>query len=89
MKKKKDDWDNGMTVARMDGNELPAYRRAIYSARPKRDKSRKANKKQKEEVTKKEERAMISGMFAAMLPRILVIFLGFFLTYLLIRLWLR
>ena len=31
---------------------------------------------------------MIGGMFAAMLPRILVVFAGFLLTYLLIRLWL-
>lgn len=37
MKKKKEDWDNGMIIAKMDGNELPSYRRAIYSGRPKRD----------------------------------------------------
>lgn len=37
MKKKEEDWDNGMTIAKMDGNELPSYRRAIYSGRPKRD----------------------------------------------------
>ncbi len=90
MKKKKDEWDNGMTVARMDGSELPQYRRAMFSGRPKRNKTEKEDvkKKQKEEYTKKEQRAMIGGMFAAMLPRILVIFAGFLLTYLLIRLWL-
>ena len=56
MKKKKDEWDNGMTVARMDGSELPQYRRAMFSGRPKRNKTEKddVKKKQKEEYTKKE-----------------------------------
>lgn len=48
MKKKKEDWDNGMTIAKMDGNELPSYRRAIYSGRPKRDKN--SAKKDNEEI---------------------------------------
>ena len=39
MRKKKEDWDNGMTIAKIDGNELPFYRRAIYSGRQKRDKN--------------------------------------------------
>lgn len=48
MKKKKEDWDNGMTIAKMDGNELPSYRRAIYSGRPKRD--RHSVKRDNEEI---------------------------------------
>lgn len=86
MKEKKESWDNGMTIAKMDGNELPSYRRAIYSGRPKRDKN--SAKKDKEEFTKKEERAMIGGMFLAMLPRLLVILAAFAITYLLILFWL-
>ena len=61
-------------------------RRAIYSGRPKRDKN--SAKKDKEEFTKKEERAMIVGMFLAMLPRLLVILAAFAITYLLILFWL-
>ena len=30
MKKKKEDWDNGMTIAKMDGNELPIGVRFIW-----------------------------------------------------------
>ena len=48
MKKKKEDWDSGMTIAKMDGNELPSYRRAIYSGRPKRDKN--SAKRDNEEI---------------------------------------
>ena len=48
MRKKKEDWDNGMTIAKMDGNELPSYRRAIYSGRSKRD--RHSAKRDNEEI---------------------------------------
>ncbi len=85
MKRKDDDWDNGMTIAPMNGDELPSYRRAAFSNREKKGK----NLKVKNDYTKKERRAMIKAMFAVMLPRLCVVLAGFALTALLIWLWLR
>lgn len=86
MKRKDDDWDNGMTIAKMDGNELPTYRKAIYSARAKRKNAQK--KDYENDYTKKEQRAILRGMFSAMLPRLFVILAGFAVAYLLILIWL-
>lgn len=58
-KDKRDDWDNGMTIAPMNGDELPKYRRAIYLNSERRPK----NKREKSDITRKEQRAMIRAMF--------------------------
>lgn len=83
-KDKRDDWDNGMTVAPMNGDELPKYRRAAFQNRE----NTPRHKRQKSDVTRKEQRAMIRAMFEVMLPRILVVLVGFGLTALIIWLWL-
>ena len=67
-----DDWDNGMTVAPMNGDELPAYCRRAYDNR-----ENKRTRRVKSDVTRKEQNAMIRAMFAVMLPRLLVVLLGF------------
>ncbi len=84
-RKKNDDWDNGMTIAPMNGDELPAYRRAAYMNREKKQKSGKV----KTEYTKKEQRAMIKAFFSVMLPRLCLVLAGFSLAALLIYLWLK
>ena len=81
--KKREDWDNGMTVAPMTGAELPAYRRGILSGR-----TRNGGKRVKSDVTKKEQRAMMKAMFQIMLPRLIVVLCGFGLVAVLIWLWL-
>ena len=68
-KDKRDDWDNGMTIAPMNGDELPKYRRAIYLNSERRPK----NKREKSDITRKEQRAMIRAMFEVMLPRVLIV----------------
>lgn len=83
-KDRQEDWDNGMTVAPMNGDELPKYRRAAFQNRENTPK----HKRQKRDVTRKEQRAMIRAMFEVMLPRILVVLVGFGLTALIIWLWL-
>ena len=83
-KDRQDDWDNGMTIAPMNGDELPKYRRMIYQNRENTPRS----KREKSDVTRKEQRAMIRAMFEVMLPRILVVLVGFGLTALIIWLWL-
>ena len=83
-KDRQDDWDNGMTVAPMNGDELPKYRRAAFQNRE----NTPRHKRQKSDVTRKEQRAMIRAMFEVMLPRLLVILVGFGLTALVIWLWL-
>lgn len=83
-KDRQDDWDNGMTVAPMNGDELPKYRRAAFQNRE----NTPRHKRQKSDVTRKEQRAMIRAMFEVMLPRLLVILVGFGLTALIIWLWL-
>lgn len=85
MAKKNDDWDNGMTIAPMNGDELPKYRRAAFTNR-----QRKIEKGRiKSDITKKEQRAMMRALFAVMLPRLCVILAGFALTAFLIWLWLK
>ena len=83
-KDRQDDWDNGMTIAPMNGDELAKYRRMIYQNRENTPRS----KREKSDVTRKEQRAMIRAMFEVMLPRILVVLVGFGLTALIIWLWL-
>lgn len=85
MAKKDNDWDNGMTVAPMNGDELPAYRRGSFSNRERRQ----VKGKVKSDYTKKEQRAMIKALFAVMLPRLAVILAGFSLTALLLWFWLK
>lgn len=64
----------------MNGDELPRYRRIFAGKRMER--------RVKTDVTKKEQWAMIRAMFAVMLPRLVVILLGFALVFGLIGLWL-
>lgn len=84
---KKDDWDNGMTVAPMNGDELPRYRRSAYLKREKRP-SKEERRKHKELYTKKERRAIIRAGFAVMLPQLLVIIVSFGIVVGLMYLWL-
>ena len=84
-KKKKDDWDDGRTIAPMTGDELPEYRRAMFANR---ENKRNLPNGGKSDLTGKERRAMIRAMFAVMLPRLLVVLLGFGLTALILCLWL-
>lgn len=80
-KDKREDWDNGMTVAPMGETKRGFTHRADDG---------KNTRKQVggEEYTKKEQKAMIGGMFLAMLPRLLAVLAGFGLAILLIVLWL-
>lgn len=80
-KAEKDDWDDGRVIAPM-GECAPTF-----GGVP--DKTRELRKNVKVKTSKKERRAMTKGMFAVMLPRLLVILLGFGLTYLLLFLWFR
>ena len=82
-KDKKDEWDDGRVIAPMNGDELPAYRRAAYTGRP-----NKRNKAPSVDLSKKEKRALMRGMFLAMLPRLLVILGSFAIVMLLLMLWL-
>lgn len=84
----KDDWDTGVVIAKMNGDELPKYRRMAYLNRAKRP-SKTERMQEKHKYTKKEQRAMIRAGFAAMLPRLLVIIIGFGLAALLVWIWLR
>ena len=87
-KKHKDDWDTGIVVAPMNGDELPKYRRAAYLNRAKRP-SKEERLKHKNMYTRKERRAIVRAGFLAMLPRLLVILAGFGVAVALIYLWLR
>lgn len=78
-----DDWDNGMTVAPMNGDELPKYRRNAFDNR-----ENKRTRRVKSDITRKEQNAMIRAMFAVMLPRLLVVLLGFGFVGVLLWLWL-
>ena len=84
-KKKQDDWDDGRTIAPMTGDELPGYRRALFTGR---ENKRTVKAAGKNDISRKERRAMIRAMFAVMLPRFLVIIAAFGVTALLIWLWL-
>ncbi|MDE6303104.1 MAG: hypothetical protein K2M36_05920 [Clostridia bacterium] len=87
-KKKKDDWDPGITIAPMNGDELPKFRRMAYLNRAKRP-SKEERQKLKNMYTKKEKRAIIRGGFLSMLPMFLVCIIGFGVTIAIIYLWLR
>lgn len=60
----------------------------VGPSRPKNDESSKLRKNVKVEVTRKEQKAMTRGMFAALLPRILCSLLGFAAAVVLMYLWL-
>lgn len=77
-KRKKDDWDDGRTIAPMDGVNQMYHRER-----------RKQKGSAEIEVSKKERRAMIRAMFAVMLPRVLTVLLSFAAVFLLIFLWLK
>ena len=81
--KKQPDWDDGRVIAPMNGDELPQYRRAAFSNRPS-----KANNQSEVDLTKKEKRALMRGLFLAMLPRLLVVLASFAIVALLLFLWL-
>lgn len=85
-RKEKDEWDDGRTIAPMTGDELPSYRRAIFSDR---ENKRVVRNKEKNDISGKERRAMIRAMFAVMLPRFLVVLAAFGIVALLLYLWLR
>ncbi|MDE7373285.1 MAG: hypothetical protein K2N18_04400 [Clostridia bacterium] len=85
--KKKDDWDTGITVAPMNGDELPKYRRMAYLNRAKRP-SKEERLKHKHMYTKKERRAIIRAGLLAMLPQFLIIIVAFGIVIGLIYLWL-
>lgn len=87
-KKKKDDWDTGVVIARMNGDELPKYRRMAYLNRGKRP-SKEERKQEKEKYTKKERRAIMRGGFLAMLPMFLVTIVSFALVIAMLYLWLK
>lgn len=79
-KNEREDWDNGMTVAPMDGVSRPSRKNDNGSS--------ETQKKVSETYTKKEQKAMIGGMFLAMLPRLLAVLVGFGLAIGLVALWL-
>lgn len=87
-KKRNDDWDPGIVIAPMNGDELPKYRRMVYLNREKRP-SKEERQRHKEMYTKKERRAIVRAGLAVMLPRLLTIIAGFGIVALLIWLWLR
>ncbi len=87
-KKKKDDWDTGVVIAPMNGDELPKYRRMAYLNRAKRP-SKEERKQEKTKYTKKERRAIMRGGFLAMLPMFLVTVVSFALVIALLYLWLK
>ena len=87
-KKKKDDWDPGITIAPMNGDELPKYRRLAYLNRAKRP-SKEERKRLKGQYTKKEKRAMVRAGFLAMLPMLLIIIGSFAAVGAILYVWLR
>ncbi|MFR1565911.1 MAG: hypothetical protein ACLSUT_05690 [Christensenellales bacterium] len=84
--KKLPDWDDGRTVAPMNGDELPSYRRRAYSGRKNKEEYEKD--RDKPSVTKKERRAMTRAYLSVLLPRFAVIILSFALVAALMFLWL-
>lgn len=80
-KNEREDWDNGMTVAPMDG---------VGRTLRKNDDAGITNTKKKvgETYTKKEQKAMTQGMFLAMLPRLIAVLGGFALAIAVVVLWL-
>lgn len=86
-KKKKDDWDTGVVIAPMNGDELPKYRRMAYLNRKKHP-SKEERAQAKNAYTKKEKRAIIRAGFLSMLPRLLIIIVGFGIAVAIMYLWL-
>lgn len=80
-KKRDDDWDDGRVIAPMNGDELPYYRRMFAGKR--------TEKQARVEVSKEEKRAIRKAMFSVLLPRFLLILLGFGVAALLVFLWLH
>ncbi len=85
-KKKDDDWDPGIVVAPMNGDELPKYRRMAYLNRQKRPPK---SERQKSDLSKKEKRAIYRAGFAAMLPQLFIILIAFGIVAVLLFLWLK
>lgn len=85
-KRKTEDWDDGRTIAPMNGDELPPYRRMMYSGR--KNKAEHKKDPNRIELTKKERRAMTRAFFLEMLPRLLMVLAGFGVVVLLMYLWL-
>ena len=85
-KKDKDDWDTGVVIAPMNGDELPKYRRMAYLNRQKRPPK---SERKKSDLTKKEKRAIYRAGFLAMLPQLIVILIGFGIVAVLVYFWLR
>lgn len=85
-KKDKDDWDPGIVVAPMNGDELPKYRRMAYLNRQKRPEK---GERKKSDLTKKEKRALYRAGFLAMLPQLVIILIGFGIVAVLIYFWLK
>lgn len=85
--KRRADWDDGRTVAVMNGDELPPYRKFGFSNR-KNKRELAASDDTAAHLTKKEKRAMRRAMFAVLIPRLAVIVLGFALVFALVYLWL-
>ena len=87
-KRKKDDWDDGVVIAPMNGDELPKYRRMAYLNRAKRP-SKEERQKQKLDLTKKEKRALYRAGFLAMLPQLAIILVSFTIIAVLLYFWLK
>ncbi len=85
-KKDKDDWDTGVVIAPMNGDELPKFRRMAYLNRAKRPPK---GERPKSDLTKKEKRALYRAGFAAMLPQLAVIIAGFGIVAVLLYFWLK
>lgn len=86
MSKKQEDWDDGRTVAPMTGEEIPKSGRAFFTGR---ERKKNFNKQEQVQLTRKEKRAMMRAMLAAMLPRFLIILASFSVVFLLMYLWLK
>ncbi len=85
-KNKNNDWDDGRTVAPMNGDELPQYRRILFSGR--KNKSETKKDENAVQLTKKERRAMTRALFSELLPRLIVVLCGFGIVAGLMYLWL-
>lgn len=83
-----DDWDTGVVIAPMNGDELPKYRRMAYMNRKKRP-SKEERKMHKEMYSKKERRAIVRAGLAVMLPRLMIAVVAFAMVIVVMWLWLR
>ena len=86
--KRKDDWDTGVVIAPMNGDELPKYRRMAYMNQKKRP-TKDERKMHKDMYTPKERRAIMRAGLLVMLPRLLLMVVGFAIAILILWLWLR